>query len=138
MDVDTFRMASPLPVTTGSCATNRRRKRVSADRFLAGPVPMSWLAEAYRRGSAAQAVGLALWHARGMQRGREAPIKVNAASRRPMGLSQDQARRGVRALEAAGLVKIERGGRGRCAVVTIVTAEPSIVGGEATDTGGRP
>lgn len=123
MDVDAFRMASPLPVTTGSCATNRRRKRSAADRFLAGPVPMWWLARAYRAGAAAQAVGLALWHVRGIQRGREAPIKVNAASRRSMGLSQDQARRGVRSLEEAGLLKIERGGRGRCAVVTIVVGQ---------------
>ena len=98
---------------------------------------MWWLARAYRLGAAALAVGLALWHAQGMRRGRSGPIKVNAATRRPMGLSHDQARRGVHALEAAGLVAIERGGRGRCAVVTIDTAEPAISGGEATDTGGN-
>ena len=129
MDVETFRMNTHTPFVVGS--TTSRRKRSTREPFLAGPIPMWWLAEAYRRGAAAQAVGLALWHARGLQRGRPGPIKVNAGTRRPMGLSPDQARRGVRSLEAAGLVTVQRGGRGRCAVVAIVESftEPGVVSG---------
>jgi predicted ArsR family transcriptional regulator len=45
-----------------------------------------------------------------------------------MGLTRDQARRGVHALERAGLLEVRRGGRGRCAEVTIVEkfTEPSV------------
>jgi hypothetical protein len=45
-----------------------------------------------------------------------------------MGLTHDQARRGVHALKAAGLVRVHRGGRGRCAEVTIIekVTEPSV------------
>jgi predicted ArsR family transcriptional regulator len=40
-----------------------------------------------------------------------------------MGLTPDQARRGVHALERAGLLEVRRGGRGRCAEVTIVAVQ---------------
>jgi len=126
MDIDAYRISAALPSSGGSAPTPRRRLTKAA--FLAGPVPMWWLARAYRIGAAAQAVGLALWHASRMKRDRSAPIKVNSAVRRPMGLSQDQARRGLQALAEAGLVVFHRGGRGRCAEVTLVTKsdEPSV------------
>ena len=120
MDVDAFRMEMPLPAIIGPI-TGGRKKGATTDPFLAGPVPMWWLARAYRLGAAALAVGLALWHAKRMQRARSGPIKVNATIRRPMGLSHDQARRGVHALQGDGLVDIHVGGRGRCMEVEIVS-----------------
>ncbi len=119
MVVDAFRMEMPLPAIAGPI-TGQRKKGAMTDPFLAGPVPMWWLARAYRLGAAAVAVGLALWHAKRMQRVRSGPIKVNAATRRPMGLSHDQARRGVHALHGGGLLDIHVGGRGRCMEVEIV------------------
>jgi len=132
MDVDAFRMEIPLPAIVGPIA-GRRKKGATTDPFLAGPVPMWWLARAYRLGAAALAVGLALWHAQRMRRGRSGPIKVNAATRRPMGLSHDQARRGVHALHGDRLVTIHVGGRGRCMEVTIVAefAEPGVPAAES-------
>jgi hypothetical protein len=130
MDVDAFRMEMPPPAIIGSI-TGRRKKVATTDPFLAGPVPMWWLARAYRLGAAALAVGLALWHAKRMQRARSGPIKVNAATRRPMGLSHDQARRGIHSLHGDGLVEIHVGGRGRCMEVEINTnrKEPSVPAG---------
>ena len=130
MDVDAFRMEMPLPAIVGP-VTGRRKKGVTTDPFLAGPVPMWWLARAYRLGAAALAIGLALWHTQRMQRGRPGPIKVNAATRRPMGLSHDQARRGIHSLHGDGLVDIHVGGRGRCMEVEINTnrMEPSVPAG---------
>ena len=119
MDVDAFRMEMPPPAIIGP-VTGRRKKGETADPFLAGPVPMWWLARAYRLGAAALAIGLALWHAQRMRRGRSGPIKVNAATRRSMGLSHDQARRGVHSLHGDGLLDIHVGGRGRCMEVEIV------------------
>ena len=127
MDVDAYRMEMPPPTVVGPI-TGRRKKGAMTDPFLAGPVPMWWLARAYRLGAAALAVGLALWHAQRMRRKRSGPIKVNAATRRPMGLSHDQARRGVHALHGDRLVAIHVGGRGRCMDVEIIAefAEPSV------------
>ena len=127
MDVDAYRVEMPPPTVVGPI-TGRRKKGAMTDPFLAGPVPMWWLARAYRLGAAALAVGLALWHAQRMRRGRSGPIKVNAATRRPMGLSHDQARRGVHALHGDRLVTIHVGGRGRCMEVEIITefTEPSV------------
>lgn len=119
MDVDAYRMEMPLPTVVGPI-TGRRKKGATTDPFLAGPVPMWWLARAYRLGAAALAVGLALWHAQRMRGGRSGPIKVNAATRRPMGLSHDQARRGVHSLHGDRLVTIHVGGRGRCMDVEII------------------
>jgi hypothetical protein len=89
---------------------------------------MAWLSRAHTAGKAALATGTALWFKRGLQGGKNAPIRVDASLRKSMGLTHDQARRGVHALEAVGLVQVHRGGRGRCAEVTIVTdsAEPSV------------
>ena len=130
MDVDAFRLEMPPPAIADPI-TGRRKKGATTDPFLAGPVPMWWLARAYRLGAAALAVGLALWHAQRMQRGRLSRIKVNAATRRPMGLSQDQARRGIHSLHGDGLVDIHVGGRGRCMEVEINTnrKEPSVPAG---------
>lgn len=99
---------------------------------------MWWLAGAYRLGAPALAVGLALWHARRMQKGRSGHIKVNEAVRRSIGLSPDQARRGVHALHGAGLVNIHVGGRGRCAQVEIITVQTDSSGKRNAIEGGNP
>ena len=135
MDIDAFRLNTPpptiaLPAIVGFVA-GRRKKGPTTDPFLAGPVPMWWLERAYRLGAAALAVGLALWHARGLRRGQPGGIKVNAATRRRMGLSKDQARRGVHALHGDRLVTIHVGGRGRCMEVEIASnpKEPNVSAG---------
>ena len=126
MDVDPDRLRLPgaLPVVVP--ANPRRRSR--PQHYLGGKPPMAWLSRAHTAGKAALATGTALWFKRGLQGGKTAPIRVDASLRKSMGLTHDQARRGVHALEAAGLVQVHRGGRGRCAEVTIVTdtAEPSV------------
>lgn len=134
MDIDAYRISTALPSSAGSVSTPKKGRPTRAA-FLAGPVPMWWLARAYKVGAAAQAVGLALWHARRMKRDRSEPIKANSAVRRSMGLSQDQARRGLKALAEAGLVEFHRGGRGRCAEVTLVTDAPPTSPPLPTETG---
>jgi hypothetical protein len=63
---------------------------------------MAWLERAHAAGKAALATGNALWFKRGLQQGKTAPIRVDSSLRRSMGLSHDQARRGIHALAAAG------------------------------------
>lgn len=123
-DLETFRADRPLPIVEAA----KPRRKHTGQIYLGGKPPMWWLQRAGAKGKAALMTGLALWFKRGLQKDRPAPIRVDASLRRSMKLSHDQARRGVHALEAVGLVKIQRGGRGRCAVVTIVAEfpEPSV------------
>ena len=120
LDPDNFRLNQPLPAAVPA----RPRRRSPRQLYLGGQPPMAWLARAHTAGKAALATGIALWFKRGLQGGKNAPIRVDSSLRRSMGLTQDQARRGVRALERAGLLEVHRGGRGRCAEVTIVAARP--------------
>ncbi|MCX7390839.1 MAG: hypothetical protein NTX02_06580 [Planctomycetia bacterium] len=47
-------------------------------------------------------------------------MKFTSAARRSMRLTREQSRRGIPALEAAGLLRVVKGGRGRCTVVEII------------------
>ena len=56
-------------------------------------------------------------------------LRVNAAVRKAMALTPDQARRAIAALAARGLIHIHTGGRGRCTEVEILDpprATPSV------------
>jgi hypothetical protein len=117
---DDYRAASPGSLPP---APKSRRCR-SQEPFLRGPVPVPWLAKAHALPKAAMGVALALWFQKGV-RGHGGPVKVTSAVRRRMGLSNDQARRGIQALTAAGLLRVCEGGRGRCAVVQIVASQAS-------------
>jgi len=124
VDLETFRTDGMVPIFE---AAKPRQKR-TVQTYLGGKPPMWWLQRAAMKGKAALMAGLAIWFKHGVQKDSTARIRVDASLRRSMGLSQDQARRGVHALEAEGLVKIQLGGRGRCAVVRIVTevGEPGV------------
>lgn len=120
MDIDNFRaaigMASPDPVSP--CRPSAKPRQHAA--FIRGPIPLAWLGAAGRLQKSALVVGLALWFHRGLRKNSCEVIKVTAAVRRAMGLTNDQARRGIHALADAGLVSIVKGGRGRCVCVEIV------------------
>ncbi len=124
LDPDSLRLTGALPVVVP--AGPGRRSPVQ--HYLGGKPPMAWLSLAHKAGKAALATGAALWFKRGLQGGKNVPIRVDSSLRRSMGLTPDQARRGVHALERAGLLEVRRGGRGRCAEVTIVTdnAKPGV------------
>ena len=125
LDLDIFRASGPPPAVT---ETKASRVGLPGQTYLGSKPPMWWLCRSHTLGKAALATGLALWFSFGLRKGRPGPITVNSAIRRQMGLSKDQARRGVHALKKAKLVRVSRGGRGRCAMVEIVTefAEPSV------------
>ena len=80
---------------------------------------MEWLSAASALCKSALPVGLALWFLRGVT-GKQCPVKFTSAARRSMRLTREQSRRGIPALEAAGLLRVVKGGRGRCPVVEIM------------------
>ena len=79
--------------------------------FLRGPIPWRWLTQAGRLKGCALHVGLILWRESGMRKDRTVHFCLSHLA--PMGLGAQAARRGLRALEAAGLVTVgRRPGRG--------------------------
>lgn len=92
-----------------------KRKR-NGERFLRGPVPLVWLTQAARLTGKALTVGMAVWYLRGMRNAD--PVSLTPATWEQFGLDRFAVWRGLKQLEAAGLVTVERH-RGRCPLVTI-------------------
>ena len=138
VDVDTFRAAVPASVATKVSAKEKKGARVTGRQtapFLSGPVPVAWLAAANVAGGSALALGIALWFHRGLRKKYGPILRVNAAVRKAMDLTPDQARRAVAALASKGLIHIHTGGRGRCTEVEILDlpgATPSVDRRKAT------
>jgi hypothetical protein len=111
-DPDGLRISAPL-----SAPVNCPRLRPPAGgKFLKGPIPMAWIETALTLPGRALAVGVLLWFEAGCARTDAVDITYARLGRR--GLPESTARRGLRALESAGLVCIERRA-GRALRVTI-------------------
>jgi len=114
LDIDQFRAkreGTPRP-------TKRQQpsRYQAGEWFLKGPIPGAWLARAARLSFRALRAGLALWYLAGVRRTHV--VKPTRDTWQRFGLSPDAARRGLTALEEAGLVDVDRH-PGRCPVVTI-------------------
>ena len=86
----------------------RRGRRVSPirDKFIAGPMDVSWVVQASRLGVKALLVGLALWHLRGLRKADT--FLVSNLMLRDWGIEPDAKTRALRSLEHAGLISVER------------------------------
>ncbi len=123
VDVDAFRGVAPASMATRGPAKEKTRGRATRRQtapFLGGPVPMAWLSAANAAGGSALALGLAIWFHQGMRKKFGPILRVNAAVRKAMALTPDQARRAITALASRGLIHIHTGGRGRCTEVEIL------------------
>lgn len=118
-DLEAFRARTPSELPPPPKPGRQKTRRTTAQPFLRGPIPLWWLARAHKAGGSALAVGLALWFVRGVS-GKAGPVKVDSSTRRRLELSRDQTGYGLRALEADGLIRYVKKGRGHCAVVEIV------------------
>jgi len=87
------------------------------ERFLKGPVPLSWLEAAARLPGKSLHAGMALWYVAGLTRSRTIPLS-NIASVR-LGLDRNAKYRALAWLEEARLIAVERN-PGRAPVVTIL------------------
>ena len=107
---------------TGSQGATRQGRRASPIRgkFIAGPIDVSWVVQASRLGVKAQLVGLALWHIRGLRR--EDTFIVSNLMLQEWGVQADAKSRALRALERAGLIRVERRGKRSPRVALIVRA----------------
>jgi hypothetical protein len=85
--------------------------------FLKGPVPLPWLRVAARLKGRALHVGIALWFLAGLEKSRDVRLAPKALAN--LGVDRHAGYRGLRALESAGLVSVERH-RGRSPRVRIL------------------
>jgi DNA-binding transcriptional ArsR family regulator len=90
---------------------NRRGRRAPPilGKFIAGPLDVPWLIRASRLGVKALLVGLALWYLRGLRRSDS--FIVSNLMLQEWGIEADAKSRGLRALEKAGLITVQRRGK---------------------------
>ena len=103
----------------------RRGRRASPIRgkFIAGPIDVQWVVQAKRVGATAQLVGLALWHLKGLRRSDS--FIVSNLMLQEWGVRPDAKSRALRALERAGLIRVERRGKRSPQVTLIVGSKAS-------------
>jgi len=109
----------------------RRGRRPSPirDKFIAGPIDVSWVCQASRHGVTAVLVGLALWHLKGLRR--STSFELSNLMVREWGVLPDAKARALRKLEKAGLIEIERRGK-RSPRVTLVVRKTVGAPGSST------
>lgn len=116
-DPKRFRSSGPSAVAaTSAKAKPKTPSRAKGSEYL-GAVNWGWLSAASKLPGKAMHVGLVLWHLHHLRRRwtvRWEPIK--AAS---LGITRYAAYAGLRRLEAAGLITVDRH-VGRCPIVTIL------------------
>jgi len=99
------------------------------DKFIAGPVDVSWVCRAGRLGVKALLVGLALWHLRGLRRSNS--FIVSNLMMQEWGVQPDAKSRALRKLEKARLITVKREGK-RSPRVTLVVGSASNSGKSST------
>src|SRR5215471_4876608 len=89
----------------------RQGRKVSPiqGKFIAGPIPVSWVCQAKRLGVTALLVGLALWHMKGLRKSNT--FIVSNLMLRDWEIQPDAKSRALRKLERAGLIRVERRGK---------------------------
>jgi hypothetical protein len=87
-------------------ARSRRTHHGAGERFLKGPIPLRWLERAGQQSGQALHVGVVLWFLRGVTG--DKVIVLSAKALRRFGVSQWAGYRGLKALERAKLVTVER------------------------------
>jgi DNA-binding transcriptional ArsR family regulator len=76
------------------------------EKFLKGPIPLKWLSLSSKLPGKAFQIGIALWYLSGLKKNHE--VKLTNVVLAEFGVKKDAKRRGLEALEEAGLVSIKR------------------------------
>ena len=100
----------------------RQGRKVSPfqGKFIAGPIPVSWVCQMKRLGVTTLLVGLALWHIKGLRKSNT--FIVSNLMLRDWGIQADAKSRALRKLERAGLIRVEQQGK-RSPQVTLLVKD---------------
>lgn len=74
--------------------------------FLRGPIPLEWLSVAASLPGKTLNVAIALWWRHGMAKGQ--PFKLTRTALKAMNVERDAESAGLKRLEQAGLIRVER------------------------------
>jgi hypothetical protein len=96
------------------------------EKFLKGPIPWSWHSKAGRLKGHALHVGIVLWFLAGFKKG--GTVTLSSSVLRDLGVTRESKYRGLKELESAGLISVDRH-TGRNPVVTILGVRGSNGGG---------
>jgi hypothetical protein len=126
----------------GTQGLGKAKRQKTNNPFIKGPLCREWFIRAARLPKSAIKVGLALWFKAGVEkddfiRGERAeslPIRVDRGLKRRFEISPPQLSRGLHALLRAGLIRIVKGGAGRCPVVVIVNLQIPLPVGRKSST----
>ena len=114
-DPDGLRLNQSIPPYQLKPKLPRHRQ---GQKFLKGPIPWTWLACACRlRGKAAIVVALILWQEAGCRK--SSTVTFRNCQARELRMKRQATRRGLKALEAAKLIAVQRK-PGRCLEVTLL------------------
>lgn len=120
LPIERLRLPDP---PTEVCSSKVPSTHKRSQRFLKGPIPWPWLVRAISLPGKAAAIAVALWHWSGLRRSRM--VRVAHKDLRELGVGPQATGRGLRLLERAGLVHVDRR-PGQSPVVTILDMlEPS-------------
>jgi hypothetical protein len=136
---------APGSPQVGDQRPGQAKRRKDKVHFLMGPVCLDWAVRALVLRKPAIAVGIGLWLEVGLEKdhflrsgqSESKPIRVGRKFKRRLGITPSQSSRGIHALEAAGLIRIVKGGAGRCPEVRIVNLQPKRRVGNSTSPPGR-
>ena len=89
----------------------RQGRRISSisGKFIAGPIEAAWVIQAAQLGVKTLLLGMALWHLKGLRKCNT--FIVSNVMMREWGITSDAKSRGLRNLERAGLIAVERRGK---------------------------
>ena len=94
-----------------------RRAPPLRGKFIAGPIDVAWVVKAKRLGATPLLVGLALWHLKKLRQADT--FTVSNLMLQEWAVQPDAKSRALRALEGAGLIRVERHGK-RSPQVTLI------------------
>ncbi len=109
MDKDADMTSWEIPTTPAITPTASRRATRIDGEFLRGPIPLPWLTKACLIGDiAALQVAMAIWFARGRTKSEVINLSTALLDRFMDTRDRRKKTRGIKALEGAGLVSVER------------------------------
>jgi DNA-binding MarR family transcriptional regulator len=99
--------------------THKSRKNLK-NKFLKGPIPLEWLKRASHLSGKALQISVCLWFLKGVHKKNTVALSYKLLEE--FGVSRSTAYRGLKLLEAEGLIKVSRC-IGRSPVFTIISSQ---------------
>jgi hypothetical protein len=122
INVEALRLPEPGIERRPNRERNHIPKHRQGEKFIRGPIPMAWLTSASSLPGKTLAVGLAVWYLAGLKKTNR--VRVTGSTLKLFGVERKAGYRGLAALEAVGLIRVERRA-GACPMAILQDSQPS-------------